>query len=258
MESLPMSRELSPSRNITDGATALELALGQILAGLRVDCDRAVAAFDADRRAARAELEMVLQDIKTIRAEFALVLEAIKQQRIEARGERGEPGAAGAAGVPGDPGPPGEPGIDGRDGRDGLPGVPGERGRDGKDGANGKDGLGVGDFDVEYDGERTIKLRWKNGEREVERSFTMANMLYRGVWESGRTYEAQDVVSFGGSGFVALKKTKNKPEGDDWQLFVKRGLPGSSGKAGERGAQGPAGRDGRDLTQIGIDGRKWG
>jgi hypothetical protein len=253
-----MSHVSSPSHDlIIESATTLEHALARIIASLRVDHDRAIEACHAERRAAAANLDIVLGQIDAARERYEQLIDEIKKQKIELRGEKGDPGTQGLPGSPGESGAPGAAGTDGRDGRDGLPGVPGERGRDGKDGIHGKDGLGVSDFDVEYDGERKITLNWMNGDRQVQRSFKIAILLYRGTWESDRSYEAQDVVTYGGCGYVARCATTNKPNGDDWQLFVKRGSSGANGKDGERGPIGAQGRDGRDLTQIGADGRKW-
>lgn len=152
------------------------------------------------------------------------------------RGEKGEPGAPGERGPAGAEGPEGKPG---RDGRDGLPGVQGDKGldgKDGRDGINGKDGtdgLGVQDFDVAYDGERTFTLSWANGERREERKFIVPVVLDRGVYQQDGEYGKGDAVTYGGCVWIAQKETNAKPGtpgSSDWRLSVKRGRDGRDGQ----------------------------
>jgi Collagen triple helix repeat (20 copies) len=250
-----MSIESLPSLAvITKAAVGLEDALARIVASLRADLAREFAAADAERKAINAATLMAQEQLRAVQKEYAAWFEQVQRQRVELRGERGPEGPPGTPGVAG---AAGMDGTAGRDGRDGLPGVPGPPGENGRDGINGKDALGVADFDVAFDGQRTITLQWKNVDRLVEKSFVLPIPLYRGTYESARTYEANDAVTYGGSIFIARCTTHNKPETDDWRLCVKRGGNGANGKDGKPGPQGPAGRDGRDLTQIGADGRKW-
>ena len=165
-------------------------------------------------------------------------------------GETGPKGPQGAPGETGPQGPAGEPGADGkdgRDGRDGLPGVQGEKGIDGTNGRDGTDGLGFGDLKAIFDGERTITLIAVQGEKVNHLGdFIFPILLDRGVFKSDSAYTRGDVVSFGGSLWIAQRDTKDKPETSDaWRLSVKRGRDGKDGKNGERG---PEGRAGRDLT----------
>jgi chitodextrinase len=110
---------------------------------------------------------------------------------------------------------------------------------------------------MDYDGRRKFTLQWSNGERNIEKSFIFPIPIYCGVWESGKVYEQHDVVTYAGSAFEAKCKTTKKPETDEWQLMVKRGLAGSNGRDGKPGEPGPPGPNGRDLTQLGPDGKKW-
>ena len=74
---------------------------------------------------------------------------------------------------------------------------------------------------------RTLKRVsvYTNGQR-FERSFKLQMMLDRGVWRQGM-YEAGDVVSYGGSSWIAQRDTEGKPEqSPDWRLAVKRGRDG--------------------------------
>lgn len=206
-------------------------------------------------------------------------------------GPAGEPGPTGERGEPGPQGGAGERGADGRDGADGRPGKDGiglagaliDRdgnlvvtmtdgttrelgpvvGADGKDGAagepgkDGRDGFGFDDMSAAHDGERGIAIRFERAGEMKEFAFTIPAMIYRGIYREGR-YAQGDVVTSGGSAFVALVDTDGKPElSKDWRLFVKRGQDGRDGKPGPKGDPGQEGRPGRDLTQMGPDGTKW-
>jgi hypothetical protein len=254
-----MSQESSRSRgNIIDrAAVGLEDALARMLGSMRGDCERAIGAVDAERRAIVASTLIAQEQLRHAQTEYARLIDELKKHKIEARGEKGDRGGDGAPGPPGPPGAAGADGATGRDGRDGLPGVPGDRGRDGANGMDGKDGLGVADLDITYDGKRRETYRWSNGERTVEKTFVRAWPLYCGTYESGKAYEANDVVTYGGELYIAKHDTAARPRSDDWQLCSKKGADGKDGRPGERGPEGPGGRNGRDLTQLGTDGRKW-
>jgi Collagen triple helix repeat (20 copies) len=179
-------------------------------------------------------------------------------------------------GEKGDPGPEGPPGRDGKDAadiagafrthdgtcvltlndgrvlnldiRDGAPG------KDGKDGRDGKDGLSFDAFKLmpEYDGERTFRLKWLDSAGQLHRSdeCRMPVMMYREVYKSDTQYHAGDTVTYGGSLWVALKDTQEKPDNanGDWRLACKHGRDGRDGVKGEKGDPGQPGRPGRDLT----------
>src|SRR5262245_20961040 len=254
-----MSDESSRSRgNIIDrAAVGLEDALARMLGSMRGDCDRAIGAVDAERRAIVASVLIVQEQLRAAQAEYARLIEDIKKLRIEARGEKSDRGDDGGQGMPGPAGAPGVEGAPGRECRDGLPGVPGARGADGTNGKNGEDGLGIANLEITYDGGRRETYRWSNGDRTVEKTFVRAWPLYCGTYESGKAYETNDMVTFGGELYSAKRDTTARPRTDDWQLCSKRGADGKDGKPGERGPEGPGGRNGRDLTQLGQDGRKW-
>jgi hypothetical protein len=248
-----MSSESSRSRGVIDrAASALEQALARIVARFREEWTLEFRTLETERRLAVVELIRAQDQIARVHREFEEWLADCRAQKIELRGEPGERGASGAQG------PPGEPG---REGRDGLPGVPGPDGRDGKnglDGKDGRDGLGFDDMEEEIlDGGRVLIRRYRQGERVKEFRHVLATMIYRGPYEHGMQYARGDVVTYGGSMFVAKRETAIKPETDDWQLAVKKGLPGMRGKDGERGPPGPSGRDGRDLTSMTLEGMKY-
>ena len=50
-----------------------------------------------------------------------------------------------------------------------------------------------------------------------------APFAYAGTYESGKAYGKNELVTFDGSMWIALKQTARRPGGDDWQLCVKRG-----------------------------------
>lgn len=88
---------------------------------------------------------------------------------------------------------------------------------------DGRHGLGFEDMHAEWDGERTLTLRWVRGEQAEEKAIRLPVMIYRGVWREGE-YERGDTVTWGGSLWVALEDTTDKPEtGKAWQLAAKRG-----------------------------------
>lgn len=165
----------------------------------------------------------------------AAVTEAIAQVPP---GERGEPGLPGEKGDPGEPGTKGERGPEGpagREGRDGLSvhGPPGEKGTDGRNGLNGKDGidaLGFDDIAVEHDGERGFTFKFVRGEQvKLFGPFTVPLMIHRGVYQSGKAYDYQDVATFGGSQWVCMQPTTTAKPGDPnsgWLLVVKHGRDG--------------------------------
>jgi len=184
------------------------------------------------------------------------------------RGPAGEKGLDGALGQPGTPGPPGPPGEQGRTGEpgpaglngyDGTPGPSGpsgERGLPGEkglDGAPGRDGIAleIGDLRaVTYSDDRTFTFEFSRG--EVTKTFAVVVpglLLYRDVWVEGRGYHAGDVVTWGGSAWVALLDTDAKPglateASRAWKLAVKAGREGKAGPKGPDGPRGPKGDQG--------------
>lgn len=186
---------------------------------------------------------------------------------------RGEKGERGEAGPQGEPGAKGIDGVPGRDGKDGvsiagaLIGRNGELvitlsdgttknlgtvvGRDGKDGIaglagkDGLDGVGFDDLSVDYDGDRKLSFVFIKGDQVKEFTIELSIPLDRGVWKEG-AYKKADVVTWGGSTWIAQKDTTGKPDTADsgWRLCVKRGRDGANGKDGKPGKDGINGKDG--------------
>jgi len=100
------------------------------------------------------------------------------------------------------------------------------------DGEKGLDGFGFDDLDV-VDEPTAFVLRFTKGERVKEFRLAKPTLAdsYRGVWRD-RPHKAGDAVTHGGSLWIALRDTKEKPEsGDDWRLAVKKGRDGKDGEA---------------------------
>lgn len=238
-------------------ASALEQALARVVAHVRAEFAAEKRAMEAELKVAHGDLANVRRQIEQALKEFAGELERMKQMRIELRGE---PGAAGQDGAPGATGERGLEGPPGRDGRDGLQGSIGARGVDGRDGVDGKDGLGfddarqfadAGSYGIEFlrAGEIIRKFTWPRP--------TLAD-YHCGPYRNGEKYQRGQCATYGGSTWLCLRNTEQKPETDDWRMIVKAGLPGRSGKDGDRGPEGPTGRNGRDLTQLSSGGLKYG
>lgn len=176
-----------------------------------------------------------------------------------AKGLDGKDGAAGHDGKDGLRGEPGEKGLDGKDGvglsdavidRDGnlvltmtdgrhkalglvlgKDGIDGQKGADGAPGRDGVDGLGFDDLSLEYDGERSVSIKFQRGDVIKEFPLTLPIVLDRGVWQErgmdGAGYKQGDGVSWGGSFYIARKDTFAKPDDfESWRLSVKRGKDG--------------------------------
>jgi collagen type III alpha len=115
-----------------------------------------------------------------------------------------------------------------------------------RDGKDGRDAFQLEDIELTLaDDGRTLKLAFVRGDQKHERSVVLSTPLYRGVYRSGEQYQKGDVVTFGGSSWIAMTDTQSKPESDDtWKLSVKRGRDGRDGAKGDPGEKG---RDGKDL-----------
>lgn len=166
-----------------------------------------------------------------------------------AAGATGEPGAVGPAGPVGPDGPAGRDGRDGQDGEPGAPGPPGPQGERGFDGQAGRDGVSftMSDvLDVDWDLEaRAFVFRCGQGEHTATFAVKVPLPLYRGIWTHGTAYEMGDMVTWGGSQFIARGDTASQPGTDQsWQLAAKRGRDGKTGPSGPRGDRGEKGEKG--------------
>lgn len=135
-------------------------------------------------------------------------------------------GIDGRDGKAGEEGPPGR---DGRDGAAGAAGAPGEKGIDGKDG---RDGWTPEDIHFELDEESSeIVIRAAARGRVVEKRCHIPILRDAGLHTRGKRYRKGDVVTYGGSAFVATRDTEAVIGGEqpspDWRLLVKRGRDAS-------------------------------
>ena len=86
---------------------------------------------------------------------------------------------------------------------------------------------GVTDVGVVYDGQRNFTLRFNIGDGTKEFSFILPIVLDRGVYREAAEYQRGDGVTHGGSYWIALGNTKDRPgAGSGWRLAVKRGQDG--------------------------------
>ena len=181
----------------------------------------------------------------------------------------------------GDPGPAGPPGRDGKDAA-GLTGA--FKTHDGRcqlvcsdgrlfdlgvvQGKDGKDGLTFDafQFDLRPKDERTVQrgLDRSKRRRADPRASSGGGLLHQGVWQVERSYDVGDMVSFGGSMFVAQEDVPagvRPNNGGPWRLSVKSGRPGRSAydiavSEGFKGTEadwlkslrGPPGKDGKGST----------
>lgn len=107
--------------------------------------------------------------------------------------------------------------------------LPGPPGADGKDGA---DGLGFDDLSVDFDGDRTLTLKFERGTLKKTWPITLPYLRYQGVFIDGKTYLEGDVVTWAGSTWTCNEATTTKP-GDGskaWTLCVKKGRDGRDGR----------------------------
>lgn len=153
-------------------------------------------------------------------------------------GKDGEPGPKGDRGEKGDPGADGVGLAGAMIDRDGGLVVTLTNGEVkslglvvGNDGAAGKDGADFSEFDVAYDGERTITIKGRVGEI-VKR---LPIPLDKGYWTEGKFCERGDIVTSDGTAWIALRDTKAKPgieNKGDWRIFARKGKDGSHGRNG--------------------------
>ena len=118
---------------------------------------------------------------------------------------------------------PGPPGARGECGPAGEPGARGERGEAGEAGERGEPG---------------------------EAGKDAAQVTIRGTFDAGTEYRHLDVVTTGGSSFVALTDKPGACPGAGWQLLASAGRSGKPGSKGERGEQGVRGDVGKAAPTI--------
>src|SRR5690606_4393837 len=83
---------------------------------------------------------------------------------------------------------------------------------------------------------RMLTVALKCGDRVVSKSVPLRTVQYRDIYQDGETYMRGDLVTFGGSLWIAVK---DNPEGKprdgksaDWRLAAKHGRDGRDGRNG--------------------------
>jgi hypothetical protein len=143
--------------------------------------------------------------------------------------------------------------------RDGAPGYDGAPGPAGPMGPAGPVGVSLGFEElagVTYDGDRsfTWTFRHADGRSKVFRVEVAGLPLYRDVYTDGKTYTPGDLVTWGGSMWIAKQPTATKPGSGPaaaaaWRLCVKSGRDGRQGPAGPVGPTGPTGARGPEAPR---------
>jgi len=107
-------------------------------------------------------------------------------------------------------------------------GPAGERGADGAPGAPGKDGVGFDDLSVDFDGDRTIALKFSRDGVTKSYPITIPFLRYQGVWQNDYAYVIGDIVTSGGAAWHCQKPTTLRPGDsvDAWRLMVRKGRDG--------------------------------
>jgi hypothetical protein len=90
-----------------------------------------------------------------------------------------------------------------------------------------RDGFGFDDLSVEYDGERCITFKFMKGGDVKEFPIHIDVLLDRGVYRDDSVYQKSDVVTWGGSLWIAQVDSPGHPrDGSSWRLSVKAGRDG--------------------------------
>jgi hypothetical protein len=98
----------------------------------------------------------------------------------------------------------------------------------------GMDGLGFDDIQF-VDEDTTFKIRLVRGDRVKEWTLKKPTIAdgYKGVWKKGNAYTSGDLVTWGGSLFIAKVDSLDEPgTSDAWKLAVKRGQNGKDHTGG--------------------------
>ena len=113
-----------------------------------------------------------------------------------------------------------------------VPGPPGVDGAPGRDGMDGQDGVGFDDLSAEFDGDRTLTVRFQRG--SVIKAFPVVLPIprYCGYFSGAQTYRVGDLVTWAGQMWHCQAPTSSKPDdhAGAWRLVVKKGRDGRDGR----------------------------
>lgn len=170
------------------------------------------------------------------------------------KGDKGDKGDTGPVGATGPQGPQGLPGKDGADST--VPGPSGPQGETGPRGSQGIQGIQGPKGDKGDKGDKG-----ETGPRGPQGPAAVANINPRGTWDVDATYMKNDMVVYGGSGFLCLLDNTSgiAPTNTTyWALYVSQGAQGPVGPQGPTGPVGPQGPQGIQGQQgpQGIQGLK--
>lgn len=103
--------------------------------------------------------------------------------------------------------------------------VAGPAGQDGTDGKDGADGIRLEDLAADFDGDRTLTLRFSNGIVTKSIPITLPIPRWQGVYQAGRPYQTGDLVTWQGSAWHCQQPTSSRPadSAHAWRLMVKSG-----------------------------------
>lgn len=100
---------------------------------------------------------------------------------------------------------------------------------------DGVDGFGFDDLESEYDGDRTLTLRFVKGGQRKEFTYRMPLVIDRGYFRRGKKFEKGDAVTHDGTLWIALKDTDVTPSiaaKADWRIGARKGEDGRPGVDG--------------------------
>jgi len=103
----------------------------------------------------------------------------------------------------------------------------------GPPGPPGAEGLGFGDLQADYDGERTVTLKAVRGDQvKTLTTLVLPIDLYRDVYVPGKSYQVGDRVTWEGSEWRCREAGTTKPQdgAKAWKLVVKRGRDGKDAR----------------------------
>jgi hypothetical protein len=104
-----------------------------------------------------------------------------------------------------------------------------------KDGKDGIDALGFDDLESDYDGDRTLTLRFVRGAQKKEFTYRLPLVIDRGYHRKLNKYEKGDAVTHDGTLWIALKSTDLTPSiaaKQDWRIAARKGEDGRPGVDG--------------------------
>jgi hypothetical protein len=103
----------------------------------------------------------------------------------------------------------------------------------GPPGADGHDGLGFDDVAVDFDGNRTITVRFQRGDQSKAFPIELPYLKWQGTYRGSAMYRPGDVVTWAGMAWHANEPTMEAPgeRSKAWTLMVKRGRDGKDARS---------------------------